>query len=136
MMTARIVPALVLLVVTGGPLYSQIGAPVLNDINAMPWTELSPRLRIKAIVGQIGSFALGEFDGVAGLEQALLQRPELFVRTLTEKLFTFALGRPPEEFDAPAIRKIVRDARADDYRFSSLIRGVATSLPFRMRRGE
>src|SRR5262249_52970042 len=74
-----------------------------------------------------------EFDGVAGLEQALLRRPELFVRTLTEKLFTFALGRGPEESDAPAIRKIVRDARANDYRFSSLIMGLATSTPFQMR---
>ena len=75
-----------------------------------------------------------EFDGVAGLEKALLKRPELFVRTLTEKLFTFALGRAPEESDAPAIRKIVRDARANDYRFSSLIVGITTSTPFQMRR--
>jgi hypothetical protein len=73
------------------------------------------------------------FEGVAGLEAALLKRPELFVRTLTEKLFTFALGRAPEESDAPAIRKIVRDARADRYRFSSLILGIATSTPFQMR---
>jgi hypothetical protein len=77
-----------------------------------------------------------EFNGVAGLEQALLRRPELFVRTLTEKLFTFALGRAPEEFDAPAIRKIVREARAKDYRFSSLILGITTSIPFQMRRAE
>jgi cytochrome c553 len=74
-----------------------------------------------------------EFTGVAGLERALLHRPEWFVRTLTEKLFTFALGRPPEESDAPAIRKIVRDARAQDYRFSTLILGLATSTPFQMR---
>ena len=53
-----------------------------------------------------------KFDGVAGLEQALLKRPELFVGTLTEKLLTFALGRGVESYDAPAIRKIVRDARA------------------------
>jgi hypothetical protein len=77
-----------------------------------------------------------EFVGVAGLEQALLRRPEWFVRTLTEKLFTFALGRPPEEFDAPAIRKIVRQARAQNYRFSSLIVGLATSTPFQMRRAQ
>jgi hypothetical protein len=77
-----------------------------------------------------------QFDGVAGLEKALLQRPELFVRTLTEKLFTFALGRAPEEFDAPAIRKIVRTARANDYRFASLILGITTSTPFQMRRSE
>jgi quercetin dioxygenase-like cupin family protein len=61
MMTSRVVPALVLLVVTGGPLYSQIGAVARYDINAMPWTDLSPRLRIRAVVGQIGSFAFGEF---------------------------------------------------------------------------
>jgi hypothetical protein len=73
------------------------------------------------------------FEGVSGLEQALLKRPELFVRTMAEKLFVFALGRAPEEFDAPALRKIVRDARANDYRFSSLILGITTSTPFQMR---
>ena len=77
--------------------------------------------------------AIGQFAGVSGLEQALLQRPEWFVRTLTEKLFTFALGRAPDESDAPAIRKIVRAARANDYRFSSLIVGLTTSIPFQMR---
>jgi hypothetical protein len=74
------------------------------------------------------------FEGVEGLEKALLERPELFVRTLTEKLFIFALGRAPEESDAAAIRKIVRDARANRYRFSSLILGITTSTPFQMRR--
>jgi mono/diheme cytochrome c family protein len=74
-----------------------------------------------------------QFGGVSGLEKALLDRPEWFVRTLTEKLFTFALGRAPEESDAPAIRKIVRDARANDYRFSSLIVGLTTSTPFQIR---
>ncbi|MCI0685243.1 MAG: DUF1592 domain-containing protein, partial [Gemmataceae bacterium] len=77
-----------------------------------------------------------QFVGVAGLEKALLRRPELFVRTMVEKLFTFALGRAPEDFDAPAIRQIVRDARANEYRFSSLIIGIATSTPFQMRRAE
>jgi alkylation response protein AidB-like acyl-CoA dehydrogenase len=77
-----------------------------------------------------------QFVGVAGLEKALLQRPELFVRTLTEKLFTFALGRAPEDFDAPAIRKIIRDARANEYRFSSLIVGITASQPFQLRRAE
>ncbi len=77
-----------------------------------------------------------EFEGVAGLEKALLQRPELFVRTLTEKLFIFALGRAPDESDAPAIRKIVRAARANNYRFSSLIVGLTTSVPFQMRRSQ
>jgi hypothetical protein len=77
-----------------------------------------------------------EFDGVAGLERALLHRPEWFVRTLTEKLFTFALGRPPEEHDAPAIRRIVREARAQEYRFSVLIVGLVKSTPIQMRKAQ
>ncbi len=74
------------------------------------------------------------FDGVAGLERALGSRPELFVRTLTENLMMYGLGRVIEEPDAPAIRDIVRQAQADRNRFSSLIVGIATSTPFRMRR--
>jgi hypothetical protein len=76
------------------------------------------------------------FEGVTGLEQALLRRPELFVGTLTEKLLAFALGRGVEPFDAPAVRKIVRESGAEDYRFSSLVLGIATSTPFQMRRSE
>ncbi|HEY2414583.1 MAG TPA: DUF1592 domain-containing protein [Pirellulaceae bacterium] len=75
-----------------------------------------------------------EFVGVGGLENALLQRPELFVETLTTKLLTFALGRGVEYYDAPAVRKIVRDAKEDNYRFSRLIVGIVTSTPFQMRR--
>ena len=76
------------------------------------------------------------FAGVTGLERALLKRPELFVSTLTEKLLTYALGRGVEYSDAPAIRRIVRDASAKDYRFSTLIVGIARSTPFQMRRSE
>jgi len=75
----------------------------------------------------------GEFEGVAGLERALLDRPVLFVRTLTEKLLTFGLGRGVEHYDAPAIRKIVHDAQADNYRVSQLILGIVRSTPFQMR---
>jgi hypothetical protein len=74
-----------------------------------------------------------EFTGVTGLEQALLDRPELFVRTLTEKLLTFGLGRGVEYYDAPAIRQIVRDVRNDNFRFSRLIVGIVNSIPFQMR---
>src|SRR5205823_5536847 len=55
-----------------------------------------------------------EFLGVTGLEQAVLARPQMFVGTLTEKLLTFALGRGVESYDAPAVRKIVRDAKDAD----------------------
>ncbi len=74
------------------------------------------------------------FDGVAGLEVGLLKRPELFASALTEKLLTFALGRGVEHYDAPAVRKIVRDAAKDDYRLSSIIVGLAKSTPFTMRK--
>jgi hypothetical protein len=77
-----------------------------------------------------------QFEGVAGLERALLKRPEVFVSTLTEKLMTFALGRGVGLSDAPAVRQIVRKARAKDDRLSALIEGIATSTPFRMRRAE
>jgi hypothetical protein len=77
-----------------------------------------------------------EFRGIDGLEAALLGHPELFVATLTENLMTFALGRGVEYYDAPAVRKIVRDAGKDEYRFSSLLLGIVKSVPFQMRRAE
>jgi hypothetical protein len=76
------------------------------------------------------------FTGVAGLRMALLRHPELFVTTTTEKLLTYALGRGVEDYDAPAVRGIVRAARGDDYRFSSLILGIVNSTPFQMRRSQ
>ena len=75
-----------------------------------------------------------EFNGVAGLRDALLQRPDLFVTTLTEKLMTYALGRGIEHYDEPAIRAITRQAELQDSRFSSIILGIVKSLPFQMRR--
>lgn len=77
-----------------------------------------------------------KFDGLPGLQKALLDRPELFTTTLTEKLMTYALGRGVAYHDAPAIRKIVRDARAQDFRFSSFIIGIVASTPFQMRRSQ
>jgi hypothetical protein len=73
-------------------------------------------------------------EGVAALERGLLQRPELFAGTLTEKLLIFALGRGMEYYDSPAVRQIVRRAQADNYRFSSLILGIVNSTPFQMRK--
>jgi hypothetical protein len=72
-------------------------------------------------------------DGVDGLEAGLAKQPELFVATMTEKLLTYATGRGLEYYDAPAIRKIVRNSSEQDYRFSALIYGVVNSTPFRMR---
>jgi len=72
-------------------------------------------------------------DGVNGLREALLKRPEVFVGTLTEKLLTYALGRGLDASDMPAVRRVVRDAQAHEYRFSSLVSGIAASAPFRLR---
>ena len=76
------------------------------------------------------------FEGVVGLERGLLKHPEPFIGTLTEKLLTFALGRVVDHRDAPAVRAIVRDARATGDRFSSLIVGIVKSVPFQMRTSE
>jgi mono/diheme cytochrome c family protein len=75
-------------------------------------------------------------SGAVDLRQALLQRPEVLVGTMTEKLMTYALGRGLEATDLPAVRTVVRDAARDQYRFSALVKGVVTSTPFRMRRKE
>jgi hypothetical protein len=77
-----------------------------------------------------------QFTGVDGLEKALLTRPELFATTITEKLLTYALGRGVEYTDAPAVRQIVRQARNNNYRFSSLILGITGSPSFQMRRAQ
>jgi hypothetical protein len=90
-----------------------------------------------AAVDASGSLPDGsKFVGVSGLQQALLKRPELFARTLTEKLMTYALGRGVESYDAPPIRAVVRDARDHDYKFSSFIVGIVNSPPFQMRRSQ
>ncbi|MBZ2178051.1 MAG: DUF1592 domain-containing protein [Acidobacteriota bacterium] len=77
-----------------------------------------------------------QFSGVAGLEKALLTRPELFATTVTEKLLTYALGRGVEFTDAPAVRQIVRQAERNNFRFSSLLEGIAGSPSFQMRRAQ
>src|SRR5262249_12505644 len=58
-----------------------------------------------------------KFNGVSELRAALVRRPERFVNTVTEKLLTYALGRGLEYYDMPAVRKIVKDASRDGYKF-------------------
>ena len=76
------------------------------------------------------------FDGLPELRDILHGRRDEFVATVTEKLLTYALGRGVEPYDRPAIRAIVREAADDDYRWSSIIVGIARSLPFQQRRSE
>jgi len=74
------------------------------------------------------------FDGAAGLRATLLADPEPLVRTVAEKLLTYALGRGIEHTDQPAVRGIARAAAADGYSLESLVRAVVASVPFHMRK--
>jgi hypothetical protein len=76
------------------------------------------------------------FEGVAGLRQVLLSKPERFVTTLTENLLGYALGRSLEHYDVPIVRSIVRNSATREYRFSELVLGVVNSLPFQTRKAE
>ena len=88
-----------------------------------------------AAIDASGRFPDGTaFDGPAGLRDLAHRRSGDFVRTATEKLLMYALGRPLTYADMPAVRAIVRNAEAADYRWSALILEVVRSVPFRMRR--
>ncbi len=78
-------------------------------------------------------FTGASVDGVAARRAEIAKRPDVFVGVLTEKMLTYAMGRGIEHYDMPAVRKIVRDARASNYRFSSIVLGVARSVPFQMK---
>jgi len=81
-----------------------------------------------------GAFPDGsKFQGPAGLRTMLLSHPEQYVTALTEKLLTYALGRGVEYYDEPTVRKIMRDSRAKEYSWSSLILEIVKSQPFLMR---
>jgi hypothetical protein len=71
-------------------------------------------------------------EGLGGLRALLLAEPDQFPRTVTEKLMAYALGRRLEYYDRPAVRKIVRDAAAHEYRWSSIVLGIVDSPTFLM----
>ena len=76
------------------------------------------------------------FRGVSGVRMLVTSRPEEFVRVLTGKLMTYALGRAVDEDDMPAIRAVVKEAAPSNYRWSALILGIVRSVPFTMRQAE
>jgi hypothetical protein len=69
--------------------------------------------------------------GVDDLREAIMQRPQLFAENIAEDLLMYALGRPVEAEDMPAVRKIVHQAQAADYRFYDIVLGVVNSDQFR-----
>jgi mono/diheme cytochrome c family protein len=72
-------------------------------------------------------------DGPVALRKMLSDHPDVFVGVMTEKLLTYALGRGVEYYDMAAVRKIVAEAGADDFRFSALVLGTVESVPFDMK---
>ena len=88
----------------------------------------------KAAVDGSGELVDGtKLNGPDSLRQALLSRSDAFVRTATEKLLTYALGRAVHYYDMPVVRSVIRDAARNDYRFSSLVLGIVKSAPFQMK---
>jgi hypothetical protein len=78
-----------------------------------------------------------KINGLDDLRQALVSRPDhQFVQAFTENLMTYALGRSLDYHDMPTVRRIVRQAAADDYRFKSIVLGVVSSDAFRKREVE
>jgi len=93
------------------------------------WRTTSDGLPIDAS----GSLSDGtKFEGLDGLRKVVLGRGDQFIDTFTSKLLIYGLGREIEYYDLPAIRKIVRDAAPNDYRWSSIIFGIVSSTPFQM----
>jgi hypothetical protein len=81
-----------------------------------------------------GAFLDGTaFDGPAALHQILVSHRDEFVMTVAGKMLTYALGRGLDYRDQPALRRVVREAAASDYTWSSIVLGIATSTPFQMR---
>jgi hypothetical protein len=76
------------------------------------------------------------FKGPAELKAILKEKKDLFARCLAEKMLTYALGRGVEYYDRPAIDGITAALAKNEYRFSALVREIAKSYPFRMRRGK
>jgi len=81
------------------------------------------------------------YDGTAlagplGLRSAMVAHRETVLRTFTENLMAYGLGRRIEFFDMPAVRRIVRDASANQNRFSSYVLGIVKSPAFRMSRAD
>ena len=74
-----------------------------------------------------------KFNGPSEFRKALVAKKADFVGSVTERLMTYALGRGLEYYDQPAVRQILHDAAATDYRWSSIIMSIVQCKPFQMR---
>ena len=111
-------------------LMDPIGLALENFDHAGKWRTMDGGAAIDAS----GRLADGSaVNGPQALRRALLARSDVFVTVLAEKLLTYASGRAMRPQDMPAVRAIVRAARADAYRMSSMILGVVRAPQFQMR---
>lgn len=94
------------------------------------WREFDGPSRIDS-TGQLADGT--PVKGPGDLRRAVLGRSDAFMTTATEKLYTYALGRPVHSYDMPTVRGIVRRAAANDNRFSSLVMGIIESDAFQKR---
>ena len=116
-------------------LMDPIGFALENFDATGKWRTISPFGEANSPIDPSGVLYDGnKFQNVVEFRQVLLNHSEQYVRTVTEKLLTYALGRGVEYYDAPAVRRITREAAAGEYRWSSLILGIVKSAPFQMRR--
>jgi Protein of unknown function (DUF1588)/Protein of unknown function (DUF1585) len=91
----------------------------------------------QVLVDSAGDFYDGtRMDGPVGLQKALLAHSDMVLRSFTERLMTYALGRRLEYTDMPAVRAIVNDAAKADHRLSAYVLGVVRSPAFRMAESE
>jgi len=104
----------------------------LENLNAIgQWRDMDGKFPVDAS----GSLPGGrKFTGPKELKALMLQDRDAFVAGLTEKMMIYALGRGLERFDRPTLKTIESEVAARDYRFSALVMGIVTSLPFEMKR--
>ena len=94
------------------------------------WRETDGGAPINATIELDGA----TIDSLRSFREALLSQGDEFVRTVSDKLLTYALGRGVDYYDAPTVRRLVRQLKQDDYRWSSLVQGIVASEPFQKRR--
>jgi hypothetical protein len=108
-----------------------LGLALENFDGLGQWREKEPG----GAIDPTGQLADGTpIDGPVALRKAVLARPEMFARALTEKLMTYALGRGIERSDKPLVREVARTAAARNYRWSSIVLGIVRSAPFQMKK--
>jgi mono/diheme cytochrome c family protein len=107
-----------------------IGLSLENFDGVGQWRAVDSGFKIDAS-GQLVDGT--KLDGPASLRQALLERPEAFVGTMTNKLLMYGVGRETKYYDMPVVRAVMRGAAGHQYRFSDLVLGIVQSAPFQMR---